>query len=363
MARVGETVVIQRAPWTEPPLVSRGTLLRGTRNIRTLNRHVWMTIPGLFIILAVRGLDFLGDGLRDAVDRYAATWPLVPDDEGGAAMSTPTDHANLPPLEADYSISDGQVDRFWREGFVVLRAVLSPREIRAYGAVIRETAMRRFAAKEMQAAAHGAFLQTLGLRFDSAGVRRFCLAPRFGAIAARLLQVPAVRIFHEQALFKQPGGSDSHWHQDQYYWPLATDRSLGLWMPLVDCSRAMGCIRFVRGSHRYGDLGGQQISDQSAQHFDQFIGRERLEIHQTEELAAGDCTFHLGWTVHGAPANHSAAMREAMIVTFYPDGTRVDTLGNPSRVNDARVFLGGRAPGELADSELNTVVYRAPPGA
>ena len=278
-------------------------------------------------------------------------------------MSTPTDPAELPPLEADYSISDAQVESFWRDGFILLRAVLSPLEIRAYAPVIRETAMRRFAAKDMQAAPHGAFLQTLGLRFDSEGVGRFCLAPRFGAIAARLLRVPAVRIFHEQALFKQPGGSDSHWHQDQYYWPLATDRSLGLWMPLVDCSREMGSIRFVRGSHRYGDLEGQHISDESAQHFDRFIARERLEIHQTEELAAGDCTFHLGWTVHGAPANHSAAMREAMIVTFYPDGTRVDALSNPARVNDARVFLGGRKPGELADSELNTVVYRAPPTA
>ena len=186
-------------------------------------------------------------------------------------MSTPTDHAELPPLDADYSISDAQVERFWRDGFIVLRAVLSPGEIRAYGRVIRETARRRFAAKQMQPAAHGAFLQTLGLRFDSEGVRRFCLAPRFGAIAARMLQVPAVRIYHEQALFKQPGGGDSHWHQDQYYWPLATDRSLGLWMPLVDCSREMGSIRFVRGSHRYGDLEGQQISDESAQHFDQFI--------------------------------------------------------------------------------------------
>ena len=278
-------------------------------------------------------------------------------------MSPPTAPAELPPLEADYSISDSQVERFWRDGFIILRAVLSPPEIRAYAPMIREAAMRRFAAKDMQAAPHGAFLQTLGLRYDSDGVRRFCLAPRFGAIAARLLRVPAVRIFHEQALFKQPGGSDSHWHQDQYYWPLATDRSLGLWMPLVDCSREMGSIRFVRGSHRYGDLEGQHISDESAQHFDEFIARERLEIHQTEELAAGDCTFHLGWTVHGAPANHSDAMREAMIVTFYPDGTRVDTLSNPSRVNDARVFLGGRKPGELADSELNTVVYRAPPTA
>ena len=276
------------------------------------------------------------------------------------AVAAPPEHAELPPLNADYSLSDEQVAQFWRDGFIVLRAVLSRREIEAYGVVIRDTAMRRFAARDMQAAAHGAFLQTLGLRFDAQGVRRFCLAPRFGAIAARLLQVPAVRIFHEQALFKQSGGSDSHWHQDQYYWPLATDRSLGLWMPLVDCNRQMGTIRFVRGSHRYGDLAGRDISDESAHHFDEFIVRERLDIYQTEELAAGDCTFHLGWTVHGAPANHSDVMREAMIVTFYPDGTRVDTLSNPARVNDARVYLGGRKPGELADSELNTVVYRAP---
>ena len=278
------------------------------------------------------------------------------------AMSTLPEHPELPTLEDTYPVAEQQVAQFWRDGFIILRGVLERAEVQAYGAVIREAAMRRFAAREMRPAAHGAFLQTLGLRFDSVGVRRFCLAPRFGAIAARLLQVPAVRIFHEQALFKQPGGTDSHWHQDQYYWPLATDRSLGLWMPLQDCSREMGSIRFVRGSHRFGDLGGQQISDESADHFDRFIEREGLEVYQTEALAAGDCTFHLGWTVHGAPANHSSDMREAMIVTFYPDGTRVDTLSNPSRVNDARVFLGGRAPGELADSELNTVVYRVPKG-
>ena len=206
-------------------------------------------------------------------------------------MSTPDDYPDLPPLEADYPVSDAQADRFWRDGFIVLRAVLSAREIAAYGAVIRATAMRRFAARGMRAAAHGAFLQTLGLRFDSEGVRRFCLAPRFGAIAARLLRVPAVRLFHEQALFKQPGGADSHWHQDQYYWPLATDRSLGLWMPLVDCSREMGSIRFVRGSHRYGDLGGQQISEESARRFDDFIAREGLDVYQT--AAAGRRRLHL----------------------------------------------------------------------
>ena len=46
-----------------------------------------------------------------------------------------------------------------------------------------------------------------------------------------------------------------------------------------------------------------------------------------------------------------------MIVTFYPDGTRVAECSNPSRVNDAEHFLGGRKEGEIADSKMNTIVY------
>ena len=47
--------------------------------------------------------------------------------------------------------------------------------------------------------------------------------------------------------------------------------------------------------------------------------------------------FHNAWILHGATPNRSSTMREAMIVTYYPDGTRVDELSNPNRENDARV--------------------------
>ena len=264
-----------------------------------------------------------------------------------------------PPLAADYEITDSQVAQFRRDGFIVLRGVLDAEEIAAYEQAIRDTAMVFFRRYHMEPAPHGGFLQRkLNLRYESEGVRRFCLAPRFGRIAARLLQVPAVRIYHDQPLFKQPGGAESAWHQDQFYWPLATDRALGLWMPLVDCTEQMGSMRFVVGSHRFGDLGGGVISAGAAGFFDRFIAREQLSIFQTDSLAAGDCTFHSGWTIHGAPANHSATMREAMIVTFYPDGTRVAEFDNPQRAGNAKAFLGGREPGQPADSALNPVVYR-----
>jgi hypothetical protein len=40
----------------------------------------------------------------------------------------------------------------------------------------------------------------------------------------------------------------------------------------------------------------------------------------------------------------------------YPDGTVIDKLSNPNRANNAKDYLSGRKPGDLADSELNTVV-------
>ena len=30
----------------------------------------WLLVPGLFIVVAVLGFNFLGDGLRDAADPY-----------------------------------------------------------------------------------------------------------------------------------------------------------------------------------------------------------------------------------------------------------------------------------------------------
>ena len=274
-------------------------------------------------------------------------------------MAETTDD-QLPPLDSEYVVSEEKVEQFWRDGFIVLRGVLSDEEIAVYGPVICDTATERYRAQGMTPAGGGAFLQTLNMRFENEGMRQFCLSRRFGQIVATLTRSPAVRIYHEQALFKQPGGIDSAWHQDQYYWPVNTDRSVGLWMPLVDCTEEMGPIRFVVGSHRYSNLGGTHISDESAQFFDDFILEEGLQVHQVHHMAAGDCSFHLGWTVHGASPNRSKVTREAMIVTYYPDGTRVDELSNPSRIGDAEKFLGGRSEGDLADSELNTIVYRTP---
>jgi ectoine hydroxylase-related dioxygenase (phytanoyl-CoA dioxygenase family) len=265
----------------------------------------------------------------------------------------------LPDLSSEYPLSDQQIADFRRDGHIHLPGVCSPEEVAAYRAVITETAHDNFNESrpiEDRDAYGKAFLQTLNLRRKSAGVRQYVLARRFASIASRLLGEERIRIYHEQALFKEPGGAHSPLHQDQYYWPLDTEFALGMWMPLVDVSLDMGPILFASGSQVEGFVGQLAISDESEDILGDLVEEKGYPIWQ-QAMTAGDATFHLGWTIHGASANDSDRMREAMIVTYYPDGTRVDELSNESRVGDAREFLGGRTTGELADSELNTVVY------
>ena len=143
----------------------------------------------------------------------------------------------------------------------MLEEVLDRAEITAYGEAIRDVAMAHFRARGLALSFGGAFLQQLNLRYCSDAVRNFVQSPRFGRIASRLLRASAVRLYHEQALFKPPGGTDSHWHQDQFYFPFDDTFTMGLWMPLVDCSLDMGPLRFVAGSHKYGNLEGMSISE------------------------------------------------------------------------------------------------------
>ena len=54
----------------QPPTVSWGTLLQEAQSLQVLVLHPWLLIPGLFVIIAVLGFNFVGDGLRDAADPY-----------------------------------------------------------------------------------------------------------------------------------------------------------------------------------------------------------------------------------------------------------------------------------------------------
>ena len=55
----------------QEPLTSWGFLMKSAQSLETLGQNTWILTPVIFIVVAVLGLNFLGDGLRDAADPYS----------------------------------------------------------------------------------------------------------------------------------------------------------------------------------------------------------------------------------------------------------------------------------------------------
>ena len=196
---------------------------------------------------------------------------------------------------------------FQRDGHVTVRGLISAAEAAAIRPEIAAVVDAVTAARDPQGRLDDygeLFTQVTNAWRLSERVRAFVFARRFARVAAELMGVSGVRLYHDQALVKEPGGRPTPWHQDQYYWPLDTGSTVTLWMPL-----------------------------------------------------AGDATFHSGRTVHAARANRSARRREVMTIIYFADGARVIEPDNEHRRADLDVFLPGLSGGDLAASPLNPVLY------
>jgi peptide/nickel transport system permease protein len=65
---LGESALSLIGLGIQDPVPSWGNLLQNGMNVPQLKFHPWILIPGFFIFTAVMAFNFLGDGLRDALD-------------------------------------------------------------------------------------------------------------------------------------------------------------------------------------------------------------------------------------------------------------------------------------------------------
>lgn len=260
-------------------------------------------------------------------------------------------------LESTYPLADAHVAFFQAQGYVKLPAVFSAPLLACVGSrierIVRAHQVRQ-PVLERRDTYGQAFLQVSGLWQRDERIRAFCLAPRLGAIAAALLQVAGVRLYHDQALFKEPGGGFTPWHADQHYWPLSNDNTITAWIPLQDVPGEMGPLAFCQGSHRLRQNRHLAISDESERQ----IGRSLKDYPvDASPYALGDVSLHRGWTFHRAGPNRTDRMRAVMTVIMMEDGIRVIEPQRPAQANDWHAFMPGIGIGEVAASPLNPVIY------
>ena len=79
-------------------------------------------------------------------------------------------------------------------------------------------------------------------------VRAAVLSPRIGGICAALLRADRVRLYHDNALSKEPGAGRTPWHYDAHHFPLDTHDVVTAWAPLQPTPREMGPLAFAAGA-------------------------------------------------------------------------------------------------------------------
>lgn len=258
-------------------------------------------------------------------------------------------------LAEPYDLDPAAVEAFAREAFIRLPGVLSP-------AVVRRLAERL---EDLLRAEHGAdvagrftALEQMWLHDDL--MRTVALSPRIGGLAATLLGEPGVRIYHDNALSKEPGCGRTPWHHDAEHFPLQTTQAVTAWIPMSAIPGRMGPLSFARGRDVLAEVSDLEF-DKIGTSYDEAVSQrfaERDVAVEAGPFAVGDVSFHSALCFHTAGPNLTTQPRRALATTYFADGARV--VDSPTLISGTwREFLPGVEPGGLAVSDLNPVVGRS----
>lgn len=262
-------------------------------------------------------------------------------------------------LETPLPLRREQVGAFDRDGYIRLSSVVDPatlaeREPEITAKVLELNTVD--APMGERSTLQRAFLQVGNLWRHSQAARDLVYSTRLARIAAELLQVDGVRLYADQALYKEPGNDLTPWHADQYYWPLSSDRTCTVWIPLQDTPLPMGPLTFARGSHRFEYGRDMEISEESEHNLQKALDRENFPIDEAP-YALGDVSFHQGWTFHRANPNIADTPRRVMTVIYMDANIRVAPLVRPQQQHEIDVLMPGAEIGQIPNTPLNPVLY------
>lgn len=262
-------------------------------------------------------------------------------------------------LDQPYYLPPQAIEFYQKNRFIKLKDVLDSETLAFYEQRITKkvSELNRQAEPLDSRDTYGkAFLQIFNLWKEDPKIKEFVFSKRLAGIASALMQVEGVRIYHDQALFKEAGGGITPWHADQYYWPLSSDKTITVWIPLQEVNLEMGPLEFSAGSHQITEGRELSISDESEEKI-----RQKLRVtdfpHVVEPFALGEVSFHSGWVFHRAGANQTDKVRKVMTVIYMDKDMILKEPENDNQRNDWQTWCPGAIIGEEIDTPLNPILF------
>ena len=262
-------------------------------------------------------------------------------------------------LSEPYALRQDQIDYYQQNRYIKLKQVLNEESLGYFNQVITDRVhqMNKVNTALQERTTYGkAFLQLFNLWREDELVRALVFSKRLAKLAADLMETEGVRIYHDQALFKEGGGGITPWHADQYYWPLETDKTVTIWIPLQATPLELGPLEFSAGSHQLLEGRDLEISDESEMAIQQKLRVTDFK-HVIEPFDAGEVSFHSGWVFHRAGANITDQMRKVMTVIYMDKNMKLKSPENENQINDWNTWCPGAKVGEIIDTPLNPVLY------
>ena len=255
---------------------------------------------------------------------------------------------------------------FYREhGFVIVHGVIEPSEraqiTPAWDAVVAAAAQ----AAELEPEAFvQRFPQNRDLWSKSEAFRSLLFDTPQARVASHFLETSGVRLFHDHAIAKPAGRSDTiPWHQDSAYWPL--DRvGNSLWTPVDSVSANGGCLKVLDGSHKDGPGRPQD-----------FLSPDGVDRDDDPRLCfipveVGETVVLHGLTWHGSDPNVDSIDRLAYLTLWVPATARFQPshAGWHPSADHVEVPAGERLDGswfplfgDIADQDEGEPVSFEPP--
>ena len=237
---------------------------------------------------------------------------------------------------------DAFARRYRRDGFVHIPDLLPAAEMPELAAAVDAAVAKRKThdtrTLEDKSPYEQSFIQCQYLWEDFPAVRPLMFHPALGAALGALLGAERVRLWHDQALYKEPGGRETDAHQDHAYWPIAEADTITAWIPLTEIDDESGCMGYVPGSHlgevEFVDIFGEPGSGAA------LVARQKAAPVWVP-CKPGDVIFHHGRAVHLAKPNRSGRMRRVYTGIYFKDGcTRGTNRPHPS-VDRDDIPVGG----------------------